>query len=195
MSHLDDILNAYAHGIFPMADARDAGETYWVEPIMRGIIPLDTFKPPRSLKKFMATCGYTVTIDHAFADVIRACAQISRAHESNTWINHQIEQWFIELHDKGYAHSIEVWDGDELIGGLYGLAQGGCFNGESMFSLKQNASKIALVHLIDRLKDKQFTLLDTQFVNDHLKQFGCIEIPQSEYLKRLDDALRRHVTF
>jgi len=195
MSHIDDILNAYASGIFPMADARDADEIYWVEPKMRGIIPLETFNIPRSLNKFMTTCNYTVTFNKNFSDVIKACAETPRVHESNTWINHEIEKWFLELHDKGYAHSVEVWNGDELIGGLYGLAQGGCFNGESMFSRKTNASKIALIHLVERLKFKNFTLLDTQFINDHLKQFGCIEIAQAEYLKQLQDALKLHVTF
>ena len=195
MSHIYDILNAYATGIFPMADGRDDGDTYWVEPKMRGIIPLDTFKTPRSLKKFMTTCDYTVTFNTAFQGVIRSCAESPRVHESNTWINHQIESWFMDLHAKGYAHSIEVWDGNELIGGLYGLAQGGCFNGESMFSKRENASKIALVHLVERLKFKKFALLDTQFINDHLKQFGCVEIPQTDYIKRLNDALKLHVTF
>jgi len=195
MSHIDDILNAYASGIFPMADARDDKNTYWVEPKMRGIIPLDTFKTPRSLKKFMGTCDYTVTFNTAFQGVIRLCADSPRIHESNTWINHQIENWFMDLHAKGYAHSVEIWNGNELIGGLYGLAQGGCFNGESMFSKRENASKVALVHLIERLKFKKFALLDTQFVNDHLKQFGCIEIPQADYIKRLNDALKLHVEF
>lgn len=192
---VDDILNAYASGIFPMADARESNDTYWVEPKMRGIIPLETFKAPRSLKKFIGTCNYTVTINKNFSEVLKACAETPRVHESSTWINKDIEFSFLQLHQKEYAHSIEVWDGDELIGGLYGLAQGGCFNGESMFSKRENASKIALVHLVERLKYKKFTLLDTQFINDHLKQFGCIEIPQADYLKRLDKAIKLHVIF
>ena len=172
MNDLSALLDAYTVGIFPMADHRDAADYYFVEPKMRGIIPLDQFNIPRSLQKFMKECDYTVTINQAFSQVIAACAEIPRNHETNTWINHQIEGWFNQLHAQGYAHSIEVWDGDELIGGLYGLAQGGCFNGESMFSKRENASKIALVHLVERLKYKEFTLLDTQFINDHLKQFG-----------------------
>lgn len=196
MSDIDAILNAYADGVFPMADRRDDPSCYFVEPKMRGIIPLDNFNIPKSLKKFMATCDYKITINKAFPDVIAACADIPRSHESNTWINQQIEFLFLQLHHKGYAHSVEVWDKDDaLIGGLYGLAQGGCFNGESMFSHKTNASKIALVHLVHHLKQKQFTLLDTQFVNDHLLQFGCIEIPQTEYMKYLDEALKLHVSF
>lgn len=190
------LLDAYADGIFPMADARDDVDVYWVEPKMRGVIPLDAFNIPKTLKKFMATCNYTVTINQNFAAVIAACAQSPRGDGQGTWINHQIESWFNMLHGAGYAHSIEVWDSDKnLIGGLYGLAQGGCFNGESMFSKRDNASKIALVYLVARLKERQFTLLDTQFINDHLKQFGCIEMPQAEYLKQLDVALGLHVQF
>ncbi len=192
---IHDILEAYRIGIFPMADARNDPETFWVEPCLRGIIPLDNFNIPRSLKKFMRECDYGITINKDFKGVIRACADSPRDHENNTWINHSIESAFIELHEKGYAHSVEVWDGDNLIGGLYGLAQGGCFNGESMFSRAENASKIALVILVEHLKKRQFTLLDTQFVNDHLKQFGCIEIPQADYLDLLDSALIRHVSF
>lgn len=191
------LLNAYAHGIFPMADARDDTETYWIEPPMRGIIPLDSFNIPRSLAKFMDTCEYTVTIDTAFHQVIEHCATIPRDHEKGTWINHEIEFWFQALHNAGHAHSIEVWDkdGTSLIGGLYGLAQGGCFNGESMFSHKTNASKVALVSLVEHLNQRGFTLLDTQFINDHLKQFGCIEIPKDDYMDQLNHALTMDVRF
>ena len=178
-----------------MADAREDDETYWVEPRMRGIIPLDNFNVPRSLKKFMTTCDYEITINKCFTNVIAACAEIPRGDGNGTWINKDIEQWFTALHHAGYAHSIEVWDENELIGGLYGLAQGGCFNGESMFSKAENASKIALVHLVHHLNDRSFTLLDTQFINDHLKQFGCIEIPQEEYLPLLDKALKQDIKF
>lgn len=196
MALLNNILDAYAHGIFPMADARDDSETYWVEPKMRGIIPLDGFNIPRSLKKFMLHCDYTFTINRAFDHVIKACADIPRGDGNGTWINNDIENWFSCLHHAGYAHSIEVWDTENnLIGGLYGLAQGGCFNGESMFSTKENASKIALVHLVAHLKNKGFSLLDTQFTNDHLKQFGCIEIPQEEYLALLNKALTQDAQF
>ena len=196
MSDLSALLDAYAVGIFPMADHRDAEDCYFVEPKRRGIIPLDSFNIPRSLKKFMQQeREYRVTVNQAFADVIAACAETPRTHESNTWINHQIEGWFNQLHTPGYAHSVEVWDGDVLIGGLYGVAQGGCFNGESMFSRAENASKIALVHLVERLRQRGFTLLDTQFINPHLKQFGCIDIPQEDYLSLLGEALKFHVQF
>lgn len=195
MIDCDAVLDAYSIGIFPMADARDDPVTYWIEPRLRGIIPLDRFNIPRSLRKFMAACPYQVTFNHCFADVIHACADIPRGHEKTTWINTEIETTFIALHKGGHAHSVEVWDGENLVGGLYGLAQGGCFNGESMFSRAENASKVALVRLVEHLRCKGFTLLDTQFVNEHLLQFGCIEIPQAEYVKRLQDALELHVTF
>jgi leucyl/phenylalanyl-tRNA--protein transferase len=198
MNNIDisSYLASYQLGIFPMGESRDDEIDTWVQPQMRGIIPLETFNIPRSLKKFMTSCDYTVTINQAFADVIHACASIPRDHESNTWITHDIEFAFNALHHHGHAHSIEVWDNqNNLIGGLYGLAQGGCFNGESMFSRAENASKIALVHLVERLKFKGFTLLDTQFVNDHLKQFGCIEIPHDDYMGKLNDTLEKNVTF
>lgn len=189
------ILDAYANGIFPMADARDEQQTYWVEPRLRGIIPIDRFNIPKSLRQFMKSCDYTVTMDTCFADVIANCAQSPRGDGKGTWINHEIEGWFNALHHSGYAHSVEVWDNDTLIGGLYGLAVGGCFCGESMFSTQTNASKIALVHLVNHLKKQGFTLLDTQFVNNHLKQFGCIEIPQEDYLEKLEEALPLSVQF
>jgi leucyl/phenylalanyl-tRNA--protein transferase len=195
MNDLTALLDAYAVGVFPMADHRSAEDCYFIEPKIRGIIPLNDFNIPRSLQKFMRRCDYKVTVNKAFDQVIAACAETPRSHEKTTWINHQIEGWFNQFHAQGYAHSVEVWDDDKLIGGLYGLAQGGCFNGESMFSRAENASKIALVHLVERLRYKGFTLLDTQFANDHLKQFGCIEIPQAEYKDMLEHALQLHVSF
>ena len=162
---------------------------------MRGIIPLDSFNIPRSLKKFMADCPYSVTINRTFPDVIAACAETPRGDGKGTWINHMIEHIFLEMHRAGHAHSVEVWDGDRLVGGLYGLSQGGCFNGESMFSCAENASKIALVYLVERMKEHGLTLLDTQFINPHLEQFGCIEIPQAEYLQKLDEALKLRCSF
>jgi leucyl/phenylalanyl-tRNA--protein transferase len=191
------LLDAYGQGVFPMSDARDAVDTYWVDPPMLGVIPLDEFHIPSSLQKFSKKCDYSVTFDTAFKDVIKACAQTPRGDGQGTWINHDIEFWFNTLHHAGHAHSVEIWDKNNvLIGGIYGLAQGACFNGESMFSTKTNASKIALAALVDRLNDKGFTLFDTQFTNDHIKQFGCIEIPKGEYMRRLADALdKTHVSF
>jgi leucyl/phenylalanyl-tRNA--protein transferase len=192
----DDILNAYQIGIFPMADARDDADVYWVQPQMRGIIPMDAFNTPRTLKKFMATCDYTITFNNDFAGVINACAQTPRGDGKGTWINHDIEDVFNTLHDQGHAHSVEVWnENGALIGGLYGLAQGGCFNGESMFSHAPNASKIALSHLHTHLETQGFMVLDTQFINDHLKQFGCIEIPQSDYVAMMHKALEIKTSF
>lgn len=190
------LLDLYGRGVFPMADARDDADTYWVDPPMRGIIPLETFNVPRSLAKFIKTCGYTVTRDRAFDHVIDACAEHPRKEAGGTWINREIQMWFSILHRAGHAHSVEVWDKDGvLIGGLYGLAQGGCFNGESMFSKKANASKVALVHLAGYLQQRGFTLLDTQFVNDHLLQFGCIDIPKDAYIDKLQSALTRNCVF
>lgn len=192
----DLILDAYAHGLFPMADSRDAPAAYWVDPPMRGVIPLDAFNIPRSLKKALADHCCHITVNRSFDAVIAACAESPRADGKGTWINPLIEEIFSSLHKAGHAHSIEVRDKDDrLVGGLYGLAQGGCFNGESMFSLQPNASKIALVYLVGRLKERNFTLLDTQFINDHLLQFGCIEIPRADYLQRLEKALRQDVCF
>jgi len=196
---LDDIqmmLDAYARGYFPMAETRDSIDAFWVDPPMRGIIPLDHFNIPRSLKKFMQNCPYQVTFNKAFADVIAACAEVPRDREGGTWINPMIERLFNDLHHAGHAHSVDVWDTNgKLVGGLYGLAQKGCFNGESMFSRQENASKIALVHLVDHLKKQGFTLLDTQFINPHLLQFGCIEIPKNDYLDMLRRSLKKDVTF
>jgi leucyl/phenylalanyl-tRNA--protein transferase len=196
MLSVNDILAAYSIGIFPMSDARDAPDHYWIEPQERGIIPLDNFNIPRSLKKFMRKTDYKVTINQAFSDVIAACAETPHGNENNTWINQEIESSFNVLHIMGYAHSVEVWDENGcLIGGLYGLAQGGCFHGESIFTRQSNAGKIALVHLVDRLDEGGFTLLDTQFVNDHLRQFNCIAISQADYIALLGEAQKLSVSF
>lgn len=194
------LMDLYAHGVFPMADGRGDVDAYWVDPPMRGVIPLDRFNVPRSLRKFMDGCDYNITVNQAFDRVIESCAENPRKDKGGTWINHDIEAWFKLLHRAGHAHSVEVWGGHgdrkgDLIGGLYGLAQGGCFNGESMFSTQPNASKCALVYLVDRLKQRGFSLLDTQFVNDHLRQFGCIEIPKDDYIKQLQNALQQDVSF
>lgn len=190
------MMDTYAKGYFPMAETRDSADAFWVDPPMRGIIPLDNFNIPRSLKKFMQNCPYRVTFDTAFADVIAACAEVPRDRDGGTWINPMIENLFNRLHEAGHAHSVEIWDETgNLVGGLYGLAQKGCFNGESMFSTRENASKVALVHLVAHLKTQGFTLLDTQFVNDHLLQFGCIEISKNDYMDMLRHALQQDVTF
>lgn len=182
----DLLLRAYAAGIFPMADSRRAREVYWVEPAMRGILPLDGFRLSRSLKKAVRSDRFAVTADHAFAAVIAACAE---ARPDGTWINAQIEQACTTLFRRGFAHSIECWRQDELVGGLYGVSLGGAFFGESMFSRATDASKVALAHLVARLRVGRFRLLDCQFLTDHLASLGAMEVTRAHYVGLLGDAL------
>src|SRR3546814_715888 len=182
------VLGAYATGVFPMADSRDAGSVFWVEPRQRAILPLDRFRVTRSLRKTIAADRFRVTADAAFADILALCAE-SVPNRPDTWINPAIERVFIELHHRGFAHSIECWSGDRLVGGLYGLALGRAFFGESMVSRETDASKVALAWLVARLKYGGFTLLDCQFQTDHLASLGTIEIPRDDYLARLASAL------
>ena len=185
----EDLLSAYRAGIFPMSEAADDPEIFWMDPQMRGIIPLDGFHIPSSLKKALKKDPYKITINQAFREVIESCAAHTPVR-GETWINAQIRDWFIELHDKGHAHSVECWDANgALAGGLYGMAINGAFFGESMFSRMTDASKVALVHLVDRLNARGFKLLDCQFVNPHLVQFGCVEIEREEYHSLLGVAL------
>lgn len=188
MIDLDLMLRAYANGIFPMADARDDPETFWVEPPTRAILPLDGLHISKSLAKTVRQDRFTVTSDTAFAEVIQLCAQ-SAEDRKETWINTEIEETFLALHDAGYAHSVECWQDDELVGGLYGLAIGRAFCGESMFSRRSDASKTALVWLVARMRFGGFQLLDCQFMTDHLARLGVVEIPQDRYLELLSDAL------
>lgn len=190
----DLLLRAYAMGIFPMARARDDAKLYWVDPEKRGILPLDGFHLPRSLRKTLRQGVFDVRVDTAFAEVMDGCAA-SAPGRPDTWINGEIVRLFTELHRRGMAHSVESWCDGQLMGGLYGLALGGAFFGESMFSRATDASKVALVHLVARLKAGGFALLDTQFVTDHLARFGTTEIPRDEYHHRLDHALRLPAVF
>ena len=187
-------LKAYAAGIFPMADAQDAEEVFWVDPKQRGILPLNEFHLPRRLKRTLRRQPFVVTVDKAFAQVISACAEPQHQRE-NTWINHQIETLFIRLHTLGFAHSIECWRSEQLVGGLYGLSLGSAFFGESMFTRETDASKIALVHLVARLKAGGYSLLDTQFVTEHLKHFGACEISRDAYQRLLAAALAQSADF
>lgn len=182
------LLRAYAAGIFPMADSRRAREVYWVEPAMRGILPLDGFHLSRSLKKVLKSDRFAVTADRAFAQVIAACAE-TRIGAQGTWINAQIEQACNELHLRGHAHSIECWRDGALVGGLYGVSLGGAFFGESMFSRARDASKVALAHLVARLRVSGYKLLDCQFLTEHLASLGAIEVPRDAYIALLGDAL------
>jgi leucyl/phenylalanyl-tRNA---protein transferase len=188
------VLRAYSIGIFPMASCRSDPGVHWVAPTMRGILPLPTFHVPRRLRRTLRAAPYDVGCDGAFADVVEACAEPRGGHPE-TWINREIARVFCELHRLGHAHSIEVRADGRLVGGLYGLALGGAFFGESMFSYATDASKIALVHLVARLLLGGFVLLDVQFVTDHLRQFGAAEIPAADYLQLLDKALQVRARF
>ncbi len=182
------LLNAYAHGIFPMADARGASPTFWVEPKRRAIIPLDALKVSRSLRKTIRQDRFRVTADTAFAEVMERCAE-PVADRRESWINNEIFEAFVALHEMGHAHSVECWQDGNLVGGLYGLAVGRAFCGESMFSRRTDASKVALVWLVARLRAGGYTLLDCQFMTDHLESLGAIEISQQDYLTLLAEAL------
>ena len=182
------VLGAYAVGVFPMADDRDADHVYWVEPRRRAILPLDGLRLSRSFKKTIAADRFRVTADRDFAGVVRLCAE-SVAGRPETWINRGIEQAFGMLHAMGFAHSIECWAGDDLVGGLYGLALGKAFFGESMVSRRTDASKVALAWLVARLRVGGFTLLDCQFQTDHLARLGAIEIDRADYVALLTAAV------
>jgi len=190
MSGLDPrlLLQGYASGIFPMADSRDASELYWVEPRTRAIIPLDGFHVSRSLRRTIRSDRFRVTCDNDFAGVIAACAD-----REETWINAELERAMIALHGSGHAHSIEVWAGpeseSELVGGLYGVKLGRAFFGESMFSRRTDASKVALAWLVARLKVGNFTLLDCQFMTEHLASLGAVSVPRATYVALLASAL------
>lgn len=182
------LVNAYASGYFPMAEHRDSTELRWFYPQKRGILPLDAFHVPASLAKLCRKKPFTITTDTAFEAVIRACADINAARK-DTWINDTIIDLYCELYEHGFAHSVECWENNKLVGGLYGVAIGGAFFGESMFSRVPNASRVALVQLVALLKGAGYTLLDTQFVNEHLKQFGVVEIARKKYLALLEEAI------
>ena len=186
--NIDLLLSAYAHGIFPMADSREDRESFWVEPQQRAIMPLDGFHVSKSLAKTIRQDRFEVTGDRDFAGVIRLCAE-STDDRQETWINSDIEQAFLRLHQMGLAHSVECWRDGRMVGGLYGLAMGRAFFGESMFSRTTDASKVAMAWLIARMKLGGFALLDCQFMTEHLQSLGAIEISQKHYLELLEIAL------
>ena len=188
------VLDAYSKGLFPMAENRRDKQLFWIDPEVRGILPLDNFHIPRSLKKKIRNNPFEVRFDHNFAAVIRACAQ-QKPKRRETWINDEIIELYTKLFCMRHAHSVECWQEEKLVGGLYGISIGGAFFGESMFSSERDSSKIALVHLVARLNLAGFTLLDTQFITDHLKQFGAIEISRVVYHKILSAALNLDVGF
>ncbi|MGV6848510.1 MAG: leucyl/phenylalanyl-tRNA--protein transferase [Marinibacterium sp.] len=184
------LLHGYSVGIFPMAEHRDDRDVFWVDPRRRGILPLDRFHISRSLARRLKKADYRITIDEDFAGVVDGCAD-----RSETWISTEIRKIYLRLHRRGQAHSLEVRDGDTLIGGVFGVAMGAAFFGESMFSRRRDGSKIALAYLVDRLREGGFTLFDTQFVTDHLISLGAIEIPRAAYHRRLTEALETTADF
>jgi leucyl/phenylalanyl-tRNA---protein transferase len=193
MIRIEDLLRAYRHGFFPMAESRE-GEVSWCQPYRRAVVPLDRYRPSRSVKRVMRDEGFTIRIDTDFEGVIRACSQ-PRAQESDTWISEEIIEAFLRLHRLGLAHSVESWQGGELAGGLYGLAMGGAFFGESMFFRKPHASKVAFCHLVGHLRNQGFLLLDAQIMNPHLSMLGAVEIEHEEYMRLLDEALGMKIRF
>ncbi|MBV9860342.1 MAG: leucyl/phenylalanyl-tRNA--protein transferase [Alphaproteobacteria bacterium] len=190
----DILLQAYQAGIFPMAESADDPELFWVEPLRRGILPLDAFHVPKRLRRVVRQRRFLIRCDTAFAAVMRGCAEPSEKRP-NTWINEEILRLYAALFARGHAHSVECWCDDELVGGLYGVEIGAAFFGESMFSRASDASKVALVHLVERLRVGGYRLLDTQFLTPHLAQFGVVEVPRAQYRRLLADALRYRAVF
>jgi leucyl/phenylalanyl-tRNA--protein transferase len=182
------LLKAYACGIFPMAESADDPALYWIEPEMRGIMPLEAFHVPARLARTVRTTPFVVHVDRDFDGVIDGCAEPKR-DRSRTWINTRIRRIYRALFERGHCHTVEVYNGDELVGGLYGVSLGRAFFGESMFHHARDASKIALVHLVARLKAGGYRLLDTQFVTEHLRTFGAVEVPKRRYHRLLEDAI------
>jgi len=190
----DILLRAYAIGIFPMAESRDQTDLHWIDPELRGVLPLDRFHASRKLRRRIRRGDFEIRCDTAFAEVIRACAEPTPMRR-DTWINPTIERLYTELHEAGFAHTVECWQEGRLVGGLYGVALGAAFFGESMFSRVTDASKVALAHLVLRLRKGGFQLLDTQFVTPHLQRFGAIEMPREEYRSRLARAITTEAAF
>jgi len=190
----DLLLRAYASGVFPMAEAADDPEVFWVRPETRGIIPLDTFHVPRSLAKTLRQGRFDIRRDTDFAGVIDGCAK-SRTGRRSTWINQPIREAYGELFARGFCHTVEAWQGERLVGGLYGVTLGAAFFGESMFSFERDASKACLVHLVEHLRERGFRLLDTQFTTEHLKRFGAVDVPRGKYERMLEEAIAEEATF
>ncbi len=183
-----DLLSCYARGVFPMADAREDERVFLVDPERRGVIPLDGFHVSHRLGRTVRREPFEVRTDTAFRAVVQACAA-AEPGRSETWINRPIEDLYVDLHERGFAHTVECWQGQDLVGGLYGVSLGGAFFGESMFSRRTDASKVALLHLVARLIVGGYRLLDAQFMTEHLTQFGTVEISRSDYHRRLALAL------
>ncbi len=190
----DDLLACYRHGVFPMADSREDERIFLIDPERRGLLPIDGFHVPRRLARAVRADPYQIRVDTAFEWLVRECATL-RQGRTDTWINPPIEALYRELFLAGHAHSVECWQGDRLVGGLYGVSVGAAFFGESMFSGARDASKVALVHLIARLRIGGYRLLDAQFMTDHLAQFGAHEVTRAAYRRRLAAAMTREGDF
>ena len=188
------LLKAYASGVFPMADSADDPEVFWVRPETRGIIPLDGFHVPKSLAKVVRQGRFEIVFDRDFFGVIDGCAE-SRESRRSTWINGPIREAYGQLFEIGHCHTVEAWREGRLVGGLYGVSLGRAFFGESMFSRETDASKVCLVHLVERLRERGFVLLDTQFTTEHLKRFGAIDVPRRKYEKMLEEAITGNARF
>jgi leucyl/phenylalanyl-tRNA--protein transferase len=188
------LLRAYAIGVFPMAESRDDPEIYWIDPELRGVLPLESFHLPRRLKRTLRQRPFEIRCDTDFEGIIKGCAAPGPGRR-DTWINNQIHLLNRQLFQMGFAHTVECWRDGELVGGLYGISIGGAFFGESMFSVERDASKVALAHLVIRLKKSGFLLLDTQFVTPHLQRFGAIEISRPDYRQRLARAVAAPARF
>jgi leucyl/phenylalanyl-tRNA--protein transferase len=189
-----ELLECYGRGVFPMADAREDDRVFLIDPEKRGVIPLDGLHISRRLARTVRGDPFDIRMDTAFSRVVLECAA-PKPGRTETWINGVIEDLYAQLYELGHAHSVECWQGDELVGGLYGVSLGGAFFGESMFSRRTDASKVALVHLVARLLTDGFQLLDAQFITDHLSTFGAVEIPRAEYHRRLARALEAQASF
>ena len=188
------LLCAYASGVFPMANDRFDPTIHWIEPRRRGILPLEAFHVPKSLRKVVRQARFEIRVDSAFPQVIEACAA-SRPERPRTWLNDELLELYCTLHERGFAHSVEAWADGRLAGGLYGISLGAAFFGESMFSRQRDASKVALVELVERLRAGGYRLLDTQFVTDHLRRFGALEISRPAYRALLREAIETEATF
>lgn len=189
-----ELLECYARGVFPMADAREDDRVFLIDPEKRGVVPLDGFHVSRRLARTVRGDPFEIRIDTAFSQVVLECAA-PKPGRTETWINGVIEDLYAQLFEMGHAHSVECWDDGELVGGLYGVSLGAAFFGESMFSRRTDASKVAMVHLVARLLADGFQLLDAQFITDHLTTFGAVEVPRAEYHRRLARALEAQAQF
>jgi leucyl/phenylalanyl-tRNA--protein transferase len=187
------LLSAYSQGAFPMTDPD--GVTRWYSTDPRGVLPLDRFHCPRTLRQLVKQRRFDIRIDTAFEPVMRACKEIERGDRDRSWISEELIAAYVRLHELGYAHSVEAWQDNQLVGGLYGVSLGGAFFGESMFFCVANASKVCLVHLVHRLIDRRYLLLDTQMVTNHMTQFGATHIPAGDYMEQLDLAIRQNCAF